>query len=429
MVRERQPELDCDLPGDTRRERRRRLGAAPSGAHHHAGDRADRCAGGHAAAEQPLPVFAVGGPLAEHHHVGQFEAFAPGQPDGRDRLVLEGVEHRQAGLGHRAGEQAGHLRRRHREHHAIGCDRTGIGRCLPAAGDVARQPAAGGAPAQRGAPRGQPIAGRFGHHRAQGGARQQEVRIRGARQQRIAEDLGERACAGARRRRVERPDAQRRPDPGDQRCGLPMGGEPLRDGAALGHRVRAACRETRHRAEHRDALAPRHAAGSQQADPEVQWCGQRGGAQLEAARAGQSQPRAHEHRCGIGADAADQFERRAVGADQQVLTVVDVERRVRIDPKRQGTRAPAGHGRCVDHGDPLTRLEQSDGRGQAGPAGADDQGVAHPPPDARRAASKPGGLPATQVRHASQSLRIGVSEVRRSSTRKSSRAISSSSVA
>ena len=50
---------------------------------------------------------------------------------------------------------------------------------------------------------------------------------------------------------------------------------------------------------------------------------------------------------------------------------------------------------------------------QARPAGADDndragRGRVHAPRAARRAASNPGGLPLTQVRQASHSLRIGV---------------------
>lgn len=102
-----------------------------------------------------------------------------------------------------------------------------------------------------------------------------------------------------------------------------------------------------------------------------------------------------------------QSEQRRVGADQDVLAVVEIA--------AAGAHAPcppARHGTRFEDGGCDAMLRERDCRRHPGVAGADD-----------------GYTPArTHVFQASQSLRSGVSEVRWLSTWKPSRSISASSV-
>ncbi|CAM5210939.1 hypothetical protein CDEN61S_02332 [Castellaniella denitrificans] len=107
-----------------------------------------------------------------------------------------------------------------------------------------------------------------------------------------------------------------------------------------------------------------------------------------------------------------------VGAQQDVLAVVDPQAKAgMVDPPRPAARRGGG---LVDP-DRAARPAQARGGGQARPAGADDGDGVHFAK--RRTSPRP---PPTQVFQASQNLRIGVSAMRRSSTRQPSRSISSS---
>ena len=94
-----------------------------------------------------------------------------------------------------------------------------------------------------------------------------------------------------------------------------------------------------------------------------------------------------------------------IGADQDVLAVVEFRALT-----HHAARATAGHRARLEHRDAHTASGERDRRGHAGIAGSHDC------------------YAATQVRHAIQNLRSGVSEVRRVRTWKPSRCISSRSV-
>ena len=113
-----------------------------------------------------------------------------------------------------------------------------------------------------------------------------------------------------------------------------------------------------------------------------------------------------------------------------MLTVIDLDRAA-IEGQAQGACPPSGLRCGLDHDHGFACVDQRNRGRQSGPAGADHDdrrsAVVHETGEDRGADSF-GGRPLTQVRQASSSLRIGVSEVRRSSTRKPSRSISSSRV-
>jgi hypothetical protein len=121
---------------------------------------------------------------------------------------------------------------------------------------------------------------------------------------------------------------------------------------------------------------------------------------------------------GIGADAPHQGQGFPVGADQDVLTVVK-GLAVALDAAR--TAACAGGHLEQRHG--AAELDETHGRRQAGPAGAD-----HCDAGARAALTARAHCPRQWVRVAIHSLRSGVSDVRWCSTWKPWRSISRSSV-
>jgi len=99
----------------------------------------------------------------------------------------------------------------------------------------------------------------------------------------------------------------------------------------------------------------------------------------------------------VGADLAHQPQRLAIRADQDVLAVVEVDS-VDGDAPRPTPQAARG----FENRYAKAALREGDRSSESGPAAADNR-------DATQAV--------TQVRHAIQSLRIGVSAVRWSSTR------------
>ena len=163
-----------------------------------------------------------------------------------------------------------------------------------------------------------------------------------------------------------------------------------------------------------------------------------------SAAKGQSIDRLQRHRpahqCVVGHSGAHRRRQAvAIRADQQVLSVVQIER-----PAGEAQRDPAGPPadlrRAVQQGDGKPGFGQAQGSGQAGPAGADhddrrtaiDRVQAHRRTGIDRVQASSGmrGTRAlTKVRQASQNLRSGVSETRWRSTWKPSSSISVSRVA
>ena len=109
----------------------------------------------------------------------------------------------------------------------------------------------------------------------------------------------------------------------------------------------------------------------------------------------------------ISAHFLDQAQRFAIRANEDVLTVVEVQT-VDFDASRASAELP----RRFEHGDVHALGCQFDRGRQTGPAAANDRDL----------------QPLIQVRQAIHSLRIGVSDVRWLSTRQPSFLISSSSV-
>ena len=137
---------------------------------------------------------------------------------------------------------------------------------------------------------------------------------------------------------------------------------------------------------------------------------QRGGKtrrpQAEFARVIDRERLAQQQLVRVGAYRAHQAQGFAVSADQDMLAVVECDA-FDLDRARAAAQMP----RRFEYGDRDLRLRQRDGRGHAGPAGADD-GDAHA---------------VIQVFHAIHSLRTGVNAVRWVSTLQPSASISRSS--
>ena len=304
------------------------------------------------------------------------------QVAGGDRLVLE--------LGREARQQRVELVRPDRDHHR--------GVLAPQGVEVARalvQPQLAAVPAQ-------PGRGRLGKQPAQVDARQQQVaRARGAAE-RVAQHREEGAGRGARGRRVERRDAQRAPQVARDGALLGVAREQLVD-AAVGFEAKAAPPQREHEAHGADALAKRQAARGEQPAEQPERGGQPELAQGEAAGVAQLERHAQQ-RVARHADAPHEAEQLAVGADQDMLAVVQ-----RFALRHDPARAPAGDGPGLVHRDRHALRGERHRAGHAGVSGADDR------------------YAASHVFQAIHSLRSGVSEVRRSSTRKPSRSISASS--
>ncbi len=153
-----------------------------------------------------------------------------------------------------------------------------------------------------------------------------------------------------------------------------------------------------HEADRRPFFAPVEASGEEQGKSGKQR--RRHGyvrrAHEELAGEFEAQRRALEQGIGIGADGAHQAQGFGIGADQDVLAVIDFEA---LDPRGAGAAAEGARG--FEDVDPMARGGQFDGSGQAGVSGADDGN----------------GQASHQVRPASQSLRSGGREMRWCSTR------------
>ena len=259
----------------------------------------------------------------------------------------------------------------------------------------------------------EPAPGRLGQQLGQRPARNQQVAGAGAREQCVMQHPQEDLRAGLRRRRVQRRHAQRVED---------LGAHPRRQAGG----------ELRHRPTRVAAKAPQQPAQRGRAQrqplrqPPVPHRPDRT-AELEQRRA-RPQPQPHavlveqrqrlalQHRVGIDADAAHQPERGGVGADQDVLAVVEPVGRIAAGRALggQAARAPAGLRRHLEDRHRVAGLDRGDRCRQPGPARADDGDAAH--------------RPRQLVFIAIQSLRTGVSEMRWCSTWNSVASISRSSV-
>ena len=130
---------------------------------------------------------------------------------------------------------------------------------------------------------------------------------------------------------------------------------------------------------------------------QIEWVGEPRRAQVKAVDIAQLERQAQKKLVRVGADLAHQAQRLAIRADQDVLAVVEVDS-VEGHAPRPAPKAAGG----FEDGYADALLREGDRSSESGPAGPDNR-------DATQAV--------TQVRHAIQSLRIGVSAVRWSSTR------------
>ena len=247
---------------------------------------------------------------------------------------------------------------------------------------------------------------RFGEQAPEVGARDQEIarlaRGREAVAQHVDEDLGGGALDG----RVERRNAQGFPDAGAQRAGLSVLVEQPRD-AAIGQHAEIPRAQRNQEARRAKRLGEGQLSRAEQRGEQIERVGEPRRPQVKSVGVAQLERQPQEKRARVGADLEHQAQRLAIRADKDVLAVVEVDA---VYAHAARAAAQAARGFEDRYADAL--LGEGDRGSESGPAGADDRGAAQA---------------VTQVRHAIQSLRIGVSAVRCSSTRKSSPAISSSS--
>ena len=254
----------------------------------------------------------------------------------------------------------------------------------------------------------EPGGGRLRQQRTERCTRQQQVRRARSAEQRVAQHAQEHRRAGLIGGSVQGRHAKRLDQLTPHFRGQPL----AQIGDAQGPRTaKAQGRPARRGGQQRQPLGPAPA-------PSTQHCAYerrdgRAAMQLEALAVGilQRQWQAPQQRARVGADLAHQRQRGLVGADQDVLAVVQ-----RLPAHMHRAGPAAGLGCHLEHLDRVSGLARVDRRRDAGPAGADDghaQGIQRP---------------RQWVRHAIHSLRSGVSEVRWCSTRKPSASISRSSV-
>ncbi len=166
---------------------------------------------------------------------------------------------------------------------------------------------------------------------------------------------------------------------------------------AVGLDAKAARPERNQEAQRGQALSEIRAPRAQQRGEQIERVGEPRRAQVKAVGVAQLEGEAKQELVRIGADLAHQPQRLAVRADQDVLAVVEIDAIY-----AHAARAAAQAARSFEDRGADAALREGDRSSESGPAGADDRGAAQA---------------VTQVRHAIQSLRIGVSAVRWSSTR------------
>jgi hypothetical protein len=224
----------------------------------------------------------------------------------------------------------------------------------------------------------------------------------GVARKRIPQHIDEYLRRGLRGRRVQRGDAERPPQVIADQAGLAVRFEQAVDRDVLLEPKLHALQRL-HEANGAQAFADRDFAQREQAAEQPERRGQPQRAQREAVRVAQLERHA-QHRIRRNADEPHQPEQLGVRADQDVLSVVQVAA-VRV----HAPRPPSRDRTCLEDDDALARGSQSDRRGHAGVASADDR------------------YAVIQVFQEIQNLRKGVNEVRCVSTRNPSRSISASS--
>ena len=208
---------------------------------------------------------------------------------------------------------------------------------------------------------------RFGKKPAKVDGGQEQVGVGAPATQTVAQDIGEDLCGGVLRVGIEGSEAECFPEPFAQRAVLAVGVEQFGHGAIGGDAV-AVFLEGKRQAAGSEFFLEGAAARAAEPGRQVQGSGQ---AWQGKAQAGggivQGEGCAVQQRLRGGADGAQQAQRFAVGADQEVLAVVDD---APVDLACAGTAAELASS-FEDNGAGASG-HQFDGGGEAGPAGADD---------------------------------------------------------
>ena len=215
---------------------------------------------------------------------------------------------------------------------------------------------------------------------------------RATMQQRVPKHAGEHGGIGALAGRIERGHAQGLPDEAAHAFGLVQALEQRGHGLA-GERERFGAPGTQAQPDRGESLAGRESRGEDDRGGEVQR--RRQARRREAEPVGIADLEGEALQVGPGrSHGPHERERFAVGAQEEVLPVVE-----RLAAVLDAPGPSAGGPVRIEQRDPSAPADQIDRCGDAGPAGADDADVKS-------------GHVVTQVFHAIQNLRIGVSDTR-----------------
>src|SRR5712691_8900333 len=180
--------------------------------------------------------------------------------------------------------------------------------------------------------------------------------------QHVNEDLRR----GVLDRRVERRYAQRLPDVGAQQAALLVIVEQPGD-AAVGRDAELAHPKRRHKAQRAETLSEIQSLSAEERREQIERVGESRRAQVKAIGKAQLEGHAKQKLVRVGADPPHYPQRLAIGADQDVLAVVEVHA---VYAHAPGAAAQAARGLENGYGD--AALGERDGCGEARPAGADD---------------------------------------------------------
>ena len=228
------------------------------------------------------------------------------------------------------------------------------------------------AEAQRCAVCRQPAAGRFRQQFTEGNTRQQQIGVGTARTaQAVAQHIGEQLRRSAFHRRVQCGEAERFPQLLAQDAGLAGGIEPVGD-ALVVRQAKAAPFDALHPQRGFQLFRQVDRSSAKQPPGDIERCRQLRQGQPETTGTNDLQRPALEQQFRIGADLAHQRQRFAIGAEQDVLAVVE---RASVDFHR--TRPATWYTAGFKQRHCSTAPGQFDGRSQPGPAGADDRDAYH----------------------------------------------------
>ncbi len=217
----------------------------------------------------------------------------------------------------------------------------------------------------------QPCSRGLGPQRAQVPARQQQVGATASTEQAVAQHTQEHGAAGSADRRVERGNAQGIDEFAQEPLGKSLA-ELFYGGAG---RAAKAGKPPAHRtAQQGHAVSQGPAAGACDAADRIPGRRRVGKAQSVAIREHEGERGAQQRGFRIDAHQPHQTQAFGVGADQDVLAVVQAARGrgVRAFRRRQGACPASQHAGRLEDGDGVACLRGSDGRSQAGPARTDD---------------------------------------------------------